>query len=86
MHCSQIHNGGRRVISGVEEAIVYSVSARLSLGPPGGCPRARLKAGTPRESLTPAPTTKTPSPKQRIGKVRGSFKCHHNVQFSGSLS
>ena len=29
----------------------------LSSGPPGGRPRARLKAGTPREAPTPAPTT-----------------------------
>ena len=26
MHCSQIHNGGRRVISGVEEASLFCVS------------------------------------------------------------
>ena len=50
---------------------VYSVLARLSSGPPGGRPHARLKAGTPREAPTPAPTTKTPSPQQRIGAVRG---------------
>ena len=29
----------------------------LSSGPPGGRPRARLKAGMPREAPTPAPTT-----------------------------
>ena len=32
---------------------------RLSSGPPGGRPHARLKAGTLREAPTPAPTTKT---------------------------
>ena len=36
-----------------------NVSLRLSSGPPGGRPHARLKAGTPREAPTPAPTTKT---------------------------
>ena len=38
------------------------MSARLSSEPPGGRPRARLKAGTPREASTLAPTMKTPSP------------------------
>ena len=55
----------------VSKRLVYSVSARLSSGPPGGRPRARLKAGTPREAPTPAPMTKTPSLQQRIGAVRG---------------
>ena len=55
----------------VSRRFVYPVSARLSSGPPGGRPHTRLKAGTPREAPTPAPTTKTPSPQQRIGAVRG---------------
>ena len=54
----------------VSRRLVYSVSARLSSGPPAGRPHARLKAGTPREAPTPAPATKTPSPQQRIGAVR----------------
>ena len=36
-----------------------TVSFRLFSGPPGGCPRACLKA---REAPTPAPTTETPVP------------------------
>ena len=35
---------------------IFSCSLGLSSGPPGGRPRARLKAGTPREAPTPAPT------------------------------
>ena len=36
-----------------------NVFVRLSSGPPGGRPHARLNAGMPREAPTPAPTTKT---------------------------
>ena len=43
----------------VERHIVY---VRLSSGPPGGRPHARLKAGTPRKAPIPAPTTETPVP------------------------
>ena len=39
-----------------------TLSIRRSSGPPGGGSRARLKAGTPPEAPTPAPTTKTPIP------------------------
>ena len=46
----------------VRAACVIYLSTMLSSGPPGGCPHARLKAGMPREALTPAPTTKTPVP------------------------
>ena len=53
----------------VLKRLVYSVSARLSSGPLGSRPHARLKAGTPGEAPTPAPTTKIPSPQQRIGAV-----------------
>ena len=35
----------------------FFCSLGLSSGPPGGRLRARLKAGTPREAPTPAPTT-----------------------------
>ena len=50
----------------VEEVGPFSLSRRLvhfcklgrSSGPPGGRPHARLKAGTPCEAPTPAPTTK----------------------------
>ena len=38
---------------------VFYLFLRLSSGPPGGRPHARLKAGTPHEAPTPAPTTKT---------------------------
>ena len=47
------------------------MSARLSSWPPGGRPHARLKASTPRVAPTPAPTTKAPSPQQRVGTARG---------------
>ena len=40
-------------------ASVFCLSIRLSSGPPGGHPHARLKAGTPSEAPTPAPTMKT---------------------------
>ena len=43
----------------------------LSSGPPGGRPRARLKAGTPREAPTPAPATGHRPPQQLPDAVRG---------------
>ena len=46
----------------IEAACVIYLSIRLSSGPQGGHPHARLKAGTPHEALTPVPTTKTPVP------------------------
>ena len=42
-----------------ERLVSSALSARLFSGPPGGRPRAHLKAGTPRKAPTPAPTTKT---------------------------
>ena len=42
-----------------EQLNVFYLFVRLSSGPPGGRPHARLKAGTLREAPTPAPTTET---------------------------
>ena len=50
---------GVLVILDVGAASVFYLSVRLSSGPPGRCPHAHLKAGTPCEALTPAPTMKT---------------------------
>ena len=45
-----------------ERLNVFYFFVRLSSGPPGGRPHARLKAGTSREAPTPAPASKTPVP------------------------
>ena len=46
----------------VRAASVFCLSVRLSSGPSGGRPHARLKAGTPRKTPTPAPSMKTMLP------------------------
>ena len=48
---------GQRLVHLVVWEAGHLCTLGLSSGPPGGRPHARLKAGTPREAPTPAPTT-----------------------------
>ena len=57
-----MYHNGCRVVWSLWLSERHVVFVRLSSGPLGSRPHARLKAGTPREAPTPAPTTKTHVP------------------------
>ena len=59
--------------------------SRPSLGPPDTCPHARLKASTPHEAPTPAPTTKTPTAAGSRRGVRPTKVATTYVTQSGGL-